>query len=429
MRLSLFLVSLLCAVGMFSVGRWLFPSKRRRSRSAVPLEPVQRGRQLPATGHKLLLNKQGALPPGFDREFQAGLYPLSQVIAAAFETIPSSAGLYAVTFSPKTLEALRTGHVHLMHSVGGDRAIAVELNGRIAGIGTITEPGFDALRACFATASLLTGQYFLARIDTKLNAIFSSVQDILRMLDSAERAKLNLATTYLKFLITAVRQGRFFEQDEAEIRSHRMECLLIAERNLIEIEDRMAPSESRESLGVKERIGEFMDSTTNWVSNKASVLKPSVEEDGLLNETKVFAKEMSRGIIALQTSLCFEAILQPPEAHSPSGMQLLSIKERFRTVKETFERQFKENKEIALKDWRYVEAEEKRQRLDQELNASLARVNTQWDVLEELEAQWKHRAASVPETVYVEVNDAGQPQRLFLPEPWFAKPSSPTDGG
>ena len=67
----------------------------------------------------------------------------------------------------------------------------------------------------------LRGQYFLARIDTKLNAIFSSVQDILRMLDSAERAKLNfdVATTYLKFLITAVRQGRFFEQDEAEIRS------------------------------------------------------------------------------------------------------------------------------------------------------------------------------------------------------------------
>ncbi len=417
MRLPVFLVSLLlCAVGMFSLGRWLFLKKRRRSRSVDLVEPVQPGTR-PPTGHKLFLNKQETLPPGFDREFEAGLYPLSQVIAAAFETIPSSAGLYAVTFSPKTLEALRTGHAHLMHSVNGDRAIAVELNGQIAGIGTIAEPGFDVLRACFATASFLTGQYFLARIDAKLNAILTGVQDILRMLDSAERAKLNLATTYLKFLITAVRQGRFFEQDEAEIRSHRMECLLIAERNLIELEDRMVPSESREALGVKERVGELVDKTADWVSNKASVLKPSVREDALLNETKDFAKAMSRGIVALQTSLCLEAILQPPEAHSPTGMQLLSIKERFRAVKEKFQTQFHEKKEIALKDWRYLEAEEKRQRFDQELSSSLARVNRHWEVLEELETQWKHRAASVPEIVYVEVNEAGQPQRLFLPEP------------
>src|ERR1700722_4735231 len=155
MRLPVFLVSLLlCAVVMFSVGHWLFPWKRGRSRSADLVGPVQ-PEPRPPTGHKLLLNKQEALPPGFDREFEAGLYPLSQVIAAAFETIPSSAGLYAVTFSPKTLEALRTGHAHLMHSVSGDRAIAVELNGQITGIGTIVEPGFDVLRGCFWSASLL----------------------------------------------------------------------------------------------------------------------------------------------------------------------------------------------------------------------------------------------------------------------------------
>src|SRR5260370_33312387 len=135
MRLPVFLVSLLlCAVGMFSLGRWLFLKKRRRSRSVDLVEPVQPGTR-PPTGHKLFLNKQETLPPGFDREFEAGLYPLSQVIAAAFETIPSSAGLYAVTFSPKTLEALRTGHAHLLHSLNSGRAIAVGLKGQNAGIG------------------------------------------------------------------------------------------------------------------------------------------------------------------------------------------------------------------------------------------------------------------------------------------------------
>jgi nicotinamide riboside kinase len=86
---------------------------------------------------------------------------------------------------------------------------------------------------------------------------------------------------------------------------------------------------------------------------------------------------------------------------------MLSIKERFSAVKEKFQTQFHEKKEIALKDWRYLEAEEKRQRFDQELSSSLARVNRHWEVLEELETQWKHRAASVPEIVYVEVNEAG----------------------
>jgi hypothetical protein len=49
--------------------------------------------------------------------------------------------------------------------------------------------------------------------------------------------------------------------------------------------------------------GELVDKTADWVSNNASVLKPSVREDALLSETKDFAKAMSRGIVALQTSL------------------------------------------------------------------------------------------------------------------------------
>lgn len=415
MRLPVLWVCLLVCAGVFSAGLWLFVRKRRRSRSVDFAEPVQPARR-PATTHKVLLTKQNTLPPGFDRKFEAGLYPLSQVVAAAFETFPSSPGLYAVTFSPKTLDALRSGHAHLMHSVNGDRAIAVELNGKVAEIGAVTGYGFDALRACFATASFVAGQYFLARIDAKLNAILTSVQDILRMFDSAERAKLNLAISYLQFLITAVRQGRCFEQDEAEIRAHRTECLLIAERNLVALEDRIAPFESRKALGAKERLGELSNNAANWVSDKASVLMPSVREESFLTEVKDFAKEMTRGLVALQTSLCFEAILEPLEAHSPAGMQVLSIKERFRALREKFQTQFHEKKKIALQDCRYWEAEEKRERLEQELNSLIGPVNRHWEVLEELETQWRHRAVGVPEIVYVEVNEAGNPLQLFLPE-------------
>lgn len=414
MRFSVFWVCLLVCTGLFSAGLWLSLRKRRSSRSVDFADPVQRGRPL-ATAHKILLTKLNTLPPGFDRKFEAGIYPLSQVVAAAFETFPSSPGLYAVTFSPKTLAALRSGHAHLMHSVNGDRAIAVELNGKVKEIPTVAS-GFDPLRACLATASLVTGQYFLARIDAKLNAILTNVQDILRLLDSAERAKLNLATSYLQFLINAARQGRCFEHDEIEIRTHRAECLLIAERNLVTLEDKMAPSESRKALGAKERLGELSDDIANWLTDKSSVLMPSAREEGLLTETKDFAKEMTRGLVALQASLCFEAILEPLEASSPTGMQVLSIKVRFRAVWEKFQTQFHEKKNVALQDWRYWEAEEKRQRFEQELNSLLGPVNKHWEVLEELETQWKHRAVGVPESFYVEVNEAGHPLQFFLPD-------------
>src|SRR5260370_42685028 len=103
MRLPVFLVSLLlCAVGMFSLGRWLFLKKRRRSRSVDLVEPVQPGTR-PPTGHKLFLNKQETLPPGFDREFEAGDYPPRRDIPPAFETILGFPALYAGTVPSKTI--------------------------------------------------------------------------------------------------------------------------------------------------------------------------------------------------------------------------------------------------------------------------------------------------------------------------------------
>lgn len=292
----------------------------------------------------------------------------------------------------------------------------MELNGRVAEIGTVADPGFDALRASFATASLITGQYFLARIDTKLNAIFKNVQEILRQFEFGERATLNLATTFLQFLATTATQGRPLAWSESEIRPHRAGCLLIAERNLIALEDRLIPTESRKALGAKERFGQLSSDAVSWISNKTSTFIPSSREDELLTELKEFAKEVTRGLVALQASLCLEAILEPFEAHSPTGLQVLSIKERYRAVLERFQGQFQQMKDVALQDWRYWEAEEKRQRLLQEVNSLLSAVTTHWDVMEDLELQWHHRAVSVPETIYVEVNEIGQPVQLFLPD-------------
>lgn len=91
---------------------------------------------------------------------------------------------------------------------------------------------------------------------------------------------------------------------------------------------------------------------------------PSVREDDLRAEVTNYAKEMTRGLVALQTSLCFEAILEPLEAHSPTGMQVLFIKNRFGTVRENMQSQFNEKKKEALEDSRYFEAKEKCQRFE-----------------------------------------------------------------
>jgi hypothetical protein len=85
-------------------------------------------------------------------------------------------------------------------------------------------------------------------------------------------------------------------------------------------------------------------------------------------------------------------------------------------VREKFQTQFHEKKNLALQDWRYWEAEEKCQRFEQELNSLLVPVNRHWEILEELETQWTRRSAGVPEITYVEVNEAGQPLQFFLPE-------------
>lgn len=412
--LEVTLTFLLCSALTFVLGFWLAGRQRRHPHMA---DVMERGSHKVGTSprHRLLLKKESALPPGFPRNCEAGLFPISQILAAAFVVSPGSSGLYAVTFSPETLAALRGGSAHFMHTMNGDRAVAVEVNGRVSEIGTIVEPGFNALRACFATASLLTGQYFLARIDTKLNVILTQVEDLRHLLDSGERAALNLATVYLRCLISAANDGRLFDEDGVEIRGHRTECLLIAERNLVALEDRMNTSASREELGVLEKFGKLAGHAAEWIDDKRATVQPSVRESDLLQEAQEFSREMIRGMVALQTSLCFEAILGAPELKSPTGMQIRSMKKRFFQLGEAFQTRLDEKREKSLKDWRYTQAGEKRTRLEEELQSLRESVEGHQEILNQLEIQWLDRSASIPSRIYVEVDDAGTPQRLFLP--------------
>ena len=358
--------------------------------------------------------KSTILPPGYARRATYGLFPMSQLVAATLEGISSSHGLYTVTFSPDTLAALRSGDATLMHSLTGERAVAVRLNGKVKEIGTVAETGFSVGRACFATVSLLTGQYFLARIDQKLEVILSGVQDILLMLDSAERADLHLAHGYLQALIGAVRQRRRTENDASDLRAYRRACLAIATRNLDTLEGELGEEEIRQVLGPKERAGEISDAVSAWVGNQVSRVIPSRREESLLAESRQYAERMTRGLVALQASLCLEAILEP-ETTSPSAKQAFSMAVRFGESGDKLRKQLQEKEKASMADFRYFKSSDKRERLKQELEKHFGIVTTHWETLRELEAHWQIRARGVPEIFYVSKNEMGSELEFFLP--------------
>lgn len=403
-----------CILGgaLLSGGLWLF-WRRQRGRSSEAVQPVASRRKAPR--YEVIVTKEKtAVPPvGYSRRSEPGVFPISQLVAVALEGLPGSHGLYSVTFTPETLTALRSGDATLMHSLKGDRAVAVRLNGRVKELGTVTGPSFDVGRACLATASIVTGQYFLARIDQKLNAILAGVQDILEILDSSERAELNSAKGYLRALLT-VRQGMCTENDVSDLRNYRMKCVTIATRNLDVIEKELTHPQPRRVLGPKEFAGAKREKLAGWVSNQVSRWIPSRREEKLIADTREFAKTMTRGLLALQAILCFEAILEQ-EPTSPNAWQACSMVQPYGAAREKFQAQLRERKEVALADFRYFNADEKRERLRQELQALISPVDMHWETLKEMEDQWRLRLRCVPEVLYVSVNEVGQPLEVFLP--------------
>jgi hypothetical protein len=123
---------------------------------------------------------------------------------------------------------------------------------------------------------------------------------------------------------------------------------------------------------------------------------------------------MTRGLVALQAILCFEAILEQ-EPTSPNAWQACSMVEQYGAAREKFQPQFREKEDVAMADFRYFSADEKRNRLQQELQALLGPVDMHWETLKEMESQWRLRSRGIPEVLYVRVKEVGQPFEVFLP--------------
>jgi hypothetical protein len=79
----------------------------------------------------------------------------------------------------------------------------------------------------------------------------------------------------------------------------------------------------------------------------------------------------------LQAILCFEAILEQ-EPTSPNALQACSMVEPYGAAGEKFQAQFREKEDVSLADFRYFSADEKRKRLQQELQALLGPVDMHW---------------------------------------------------
>lgn len=402
-------------------GLWLL-WRRQREQSSENLPAVATRQKVAMRGarlrYKVHVDKQRKAtlpPPGYSRRVKAGVFPISQLVGTILEGAPSSQGLYSVTFSHETLEALRSGNATLMQSLKGDRAIAVRLNGKIKELGTVTRPGFDVGRACFATVSLVTGQYFLTRIDQKLQSILAGVQDIQNRLDSGERADLNIAKGCLQAWLTIDYQDGCREKDAQDFRNYRTKCQKIAARNLEVLKNELVLPQSCKSLGSIELAGEKFTKISGWVDNQVSKLRPSRRENSLISEAREFAEAMTRGLLALQLILCIEAILEHEDT-SHSAEQACSMVKSYGVMQESYQTRFREKKDVALGDHQYGSGDEKRKRMLQKLQGLLDPVETHWRITKEMEDQWRLRSRTIPEMLYVSVNEAGQPVEVFLPD-------------
>jgi len=301
-----------------------------------------------------------------------------------------------------------------MHSLKGDRAVAVRVNGTVKELGTVATPGFDVGTACLAAASLLTGQYFLARIDQKLNAILKGVDHIFEFLDSTELAELNSAIMYLRASRHTVWTSGFSERIALDARDHRAKCMTIATRNLEVLEQKPVKRESRIPLGPTESLRVRWRQASGWVGSQVSRAIPSRREGKLMAETREFANTICRGLVALQAVLCFEALLDDGPS-SPYAFQACSMVQRYGIARAKFLEQFAHEKNAALDDWRYFNAEKKSARFQQELAGLVEPVDLYWKMLTEMVDLWQARVRDVPEVLFVSVGEAGRPLEVFLP--------------
>ncbi len=404
-----FLATCLVVAGISVMWLW-----QKRARGGI--EPLQWPTLEVAQHSRASMDVQhvAVLPNGFERTVTASIFPLSQIIGTVLEKVDNPAGLYAVTFSPETLEALRSGDLRLMHSELGDRANAVSLNGRITEQGHIVSQRFDIARQCFAAFSLLTGQYFLSRIDTNLRDLASQINKVLEMMDSQERSKLEAAADYVRIAAEDYRVLGISRTSVTALQEHLRECTGIAQRCLTTLNQHSEQKLSAIPLGPIEKVKQGLAIGSEWANDWLSKLDASRRSDALLEATEEFSRSMVRGTIALETALCCEVLLDF-ENDTIATRRLFGLVNSFQKQMKAYLLQYEPKRDKALNDCWWFESEAKKTRFIHDLASLLDPIRSNLQTLELMREARANRSQLITERLYISVDLDGQPTQVFLP--------------
>jgi hypothetical protein len=359
------------------------------------------------------------LPTGYTKAVDASILPLTAVINSVISGVPYSSGLYSVTFSESTLTALKSGDAHLMHSLVGDRAVTVGLNGQVTEIGHVVSRSPDTGRFIFATASVFTGQYFLARIDQKLQTIVEGVEEIFEFLDSSEAADLRTALNTLYDVQNSSSRSIRSNRNQRHFLTQFHDCLKIMDRNLSVLEETQHTVQPPTSLSATEKLVKGVGSVSNRVSSELSKFTPSKREDVLRSDVTAYSSGMLRGISALQACMCLDVLLDVGEVQaelSPISHQLSRGLRRFQSLQDEFSKRLIEKTKKSLDDWRFTSAEERRARLREYLDIRTRLVDKEIESAKTLESLWATRRDSIPGTFYCNVDRNSRAIKFFLPD-------------
>jgi hypothetical protein len=306
-----------------------------------------------------------------------------------------------------------------MHSTVGDRAVTVGLTGKVQEIGHTVSNTLDTGRMVFATASIFTGQYFLARIDQKLQTLIEEVEKIVQFLDSSEAADLQTTLNTLREVRNTSSSSLQSKRNQDHFHHQFHDCLRILERNLSVLENEHRVVKVQPPLSWTDKISSKANSLSGQLSSMISTVTPSKRENQLKSEMVMYSTAMSRGLSALQACLCLDVLLDVDGLQtdrSPIAHQLSDGLRRFQSLRDSFDEALIEKTRNSMSDFRFTASEKRRAEFREFLDSQTESVNQQIESAEVIEASWKKRRDLVPETLYCSVDQDSQAREFFLPD-------------
>lgn len=142
-----------------------------------------------------------------------------------------SVGTYVVTFSPQVTQGLASGALELMQATGGGFRASAMSGGRIVENGVLTSGTLAksavALAAVWQVAALVTGQKFMADIESRLRDIDSKLSTVLAYMEGDLRATIIAGAGYLRDAHRAIANGDVDDRQAQHLRQ-RLEALDVA---------------------------------------------------------------------------------------------------------------------------------------------------------------------------------------------------------